>query len=128
MESGAYTELRTTVLAAVNNFDLPAISEATGISVRYLRVIRGDAANVTLATLRKIERAVPEIAASHSKKLTLEQQRLDWARAECDRIGLRPLAKRLRVDHSNLAKIIAGERPIPKRLLVKFQTVLISPR
>jgi transcriptional regulator with XRE-family HTH domain len=120
MESGAYSELRTTVQDAVSNYKLAAISDATGISVRYLQKIRGNVANVTLATLRKIERALPEIGASQSEKLTLEQRWRDWARTECARIGLRPFAERLGVDHSNLAKIIAGERPIPRRLMIRF--------
>ena len=120
MEAGAYAELRDTVQAAVNNYELPAISQATGISVRYLRDIRANISSVTLGTLRKIERAIPEITASQSEELTSGRQWRDWALAERYRIGLRPLAKRLREDPSNLAKIITGERAIPQRLLERF--------
>jgi hypothetical protein len=120
MESEAYAELQTTVQGAVKEYELPTISKATGISVRYLRAMRDDVTNVTLATLKRVERAIPEIAASQSEKLRSEQQWLDWVRAECGRIGLRPLAKRLREDPSNLAKLIAGERSIPRSLLIRL--------
>jgi len=95
----------------------PNASAATGISVRYFRKTRGDVANVTLATLRRVERAIPEVALSQSEKLTSEQELLAWACAERDRIGLRELGRQLDANPAYLAKVLSGKRRASRRLI-----------
>lgn len=72
--------------------------------------------------LKKIEAALPRLEASHAAEHAREQQLLNWARAERDRIGLRPLAGRLRTDPANLAKVLAGSRPANRALLASIMT------
>ena len=86
MESEAYSELLAKVRHIVSARKLPAINQATGVSTRYLRDIRRGAANVTVATLKLIERAIPAVEAAHTQQRGKERQLLDWARAECDRV------------------------------------------
>jgi len=117
MESGAYAELLSNVRGFVGVHKLHAISQATGISARYLRDIRGGAANVTVATLKVVERAIPQIEAAHAEQHVRAQQLLDWARAECNRMGIRELARRLDTDPANLVKVLVGKRRASRSLI-----------
>lgn len=79
------------------------------------------AANVTVATLKKIERAIPAIEAAQAEQHGDEQQLLEWARAERDRIRLRRLAIILRVDPANLAKALLAKQRTSRTMLIRIE-------
>lgn len=76
-----------------------------------------DTPNVTIATLKKIERAMPAIEATHAQQRSEEKQLLDWARQEAEKVGIRPLARRLRTDPANLVKVLAGRRRMAQPMI-----------
>jgi hypothetical protein len=117
IEGEAYVELLAQARQAVDKYKPPAISEITGISTRHLRNIRNGASNATMATLKIIEFAIPAIKVRQAEVQSHNQQLLEWARDEGDRIGVRELARRLRTDPANLAKALAGRR-CPSRALL----------
>ena len=125
MESEAYAKLLANVRGALTSYYLEAASKATGVSIRYLRKIRDGLANATVAILTRIGSAVPALEASHIQAVAYEQRLLAWARSECDRIGLRPLASRLRTDPANLAKVLRMKRRASRALLASV-TALAS--
>jgi hypothetical protein len=88
-----------------------------------LRKIRAGTANVSVEILKSIEGIIPGLQAAHTERSAQERQLLDWARAECDRIGLRELAGLLDADPANLAKVLSGKRRMSRTLfadLVRF--------
>jgi hypothetical protein len=94
MESDAYAMLLAKVRQAITTYKVQNVGKASGISARYLRSIRDGLANVQVETLRWIESATPQLDEAQSRQRMI----LDWARAECERIGLRELARRLGTD------------------------------
>ena len=117
MEAEAYAKLLETVQEFLKAHKLAAVSSATGISTRYLRAMRDGQPNVSPEILKRIENAMPVIAAADAAEREKEQELLDWARAERDRVGLNGLARRLRTDAANLAKTLNGKRALSKPLL-----------
>jgi hypothetical protein len=72
---------------------------------------------VRVEILKKIESAMPALEAVQAAEGVREHELLDWARAERDRIGLRPLAGKLRTDPANLGKVLGGSRGASQALL-----------
>ena len=104
----AYLELLSDVQQATKAHSLDSISTISGVSTRYLRRIRTGIANVSFEILKRIESIIPNLQAARTEHVAQERQLLDWARAECGRIGLRELARRLGADPNNLAKLLLG--------------------
>jgi hypothetical protein len=121
MEAEAYSDLLAKVKEFLDAHKLGNVSGAVGVSAFYLRQIRDGARNVRVEILKKIEGAMPTLEASRTAGNTQEQQLLDWARMERDRIGLRPLARKLRTDPANLGKVLGGSRGASQALLVRIQ-------
>ena len=117
MEGNAYSDLLAKVKGFLTAHRLRDVSAAVGVSARYLRQIRDGGRNVRVKILKQIESAMPRLAMVQTAEVAREQTLLDWARAERDRIGLRPLATRLRTDPANLAKILDGGRGASRTLL-----------
>jgi hypothetical protein len=103
---------------------LTAVSAAVGVSVRYLREIRDGAPNVRVEILKKFERATPTLESSHVAEGVRHRKLLDWARGERDRVGLRALAETLRIDPSNLAKVLGGIREASRALLARLSRLV----
>jgi hypothetical protein len=62
-----------------------------------------------------------ERIASHKRKREDEQAAaVMWLKVKREELGLAALAKMLRVDAANLAKVIEGERKAPRALLVRI--------
>jgi hypothetical protein len=120
MEAEAYAGLLARVQDFLKRHKLADVSAATRISVRYLRQIRDGSPNVRTEMLKRIESASPALEAAHTAEQAREQELLDWARAERDRIGLRALASRLRTDPANLGKVLGGRRRATVALLTKI--------
>ena len=116
MEREAYAKLLSDVQQATKTYKLDTISKFSGISARYLREIRAGAANVSVQILQRITSVIPDLQAAHTERSAQERQLLDWARAECDRIGLRELAGLLDADPANLAKVLSGKRRMSRTL------------
>ena len=123
MEGEAYAKLSTDVRHAMASYDLEVVSKATGVSTRYLRKIRDGLGNPTVRILQAIAKVIPDLEAYHAKALLEERSLLDWASAERDRIGLRPLAVGLRTDPANLAKVLRGSRRASHKLMTAIRNI-----
>ena len=60
---------------------------------------------------------MPAIEATHAQQRSEEKQLLDWARQEAEKVGIRPLARRLRTDPANLVKVLAGRRRMAQPMI-----------
>jgi hypothetical protein len=81
---------------------------------------------VRVEILKKIERAMPALEASHVAEDVRYRKLLDWARGERDRVGLRSLAGKLDTDPANLGKVLGGSRRASRALLASLSRVASS--
>jgi len=117
MESAAYAMLLAKVRDAIATHKIQRVNKASGVSARYLRSIRDGLVNAQVETLRRIESAIPKLEAAAAE----QGQTLDWAQAQCERIGLRELARQLRTDPANLAKVLSEKRKASRALLATIK-------
>ncbi len=93
-----------------NEFGRRAFAKAAGISFRHLTEIVAGRVRLTQPMVAKLKRAMARLGADREARRARESDFLIWARQEVVRIGLRELARRLRRDPANLAKVLEGRR------------------
>ena len=78
-------------------------------------------ANPTDKTLAKLVRATAALDACRGAHAARCAKLIAYARAECERRGLREFARSIGVDPANLTKALAGHRRLSLQMLAKLE-------
>jgi hypothetical protein len=101
---------------------LSDIERATGITRKTLARARNRGAASRKRTLKEIDRGINEILSAKAERRLEQAALLERARAEVVRVGgIRPFARLLRTDPSNLAKMLNDNRRPSRRLIEKLE-------
>ena len=112
MERQGYELLSREVWQDLQGYKPQDVSRATGISLRYVRMIRDGFGRVRVEVLERIEDAIATLRDEGGRNVSLIQ----WAR-EYDEVSRREFAQRLGVDRRNLDKALSGKRKPTRELL-----------
>jgi transcriptional regulator with XRE-family HTH domain len=106
--------------------NLNRLSIASGVSRQRLTDIRDGKKTPKRVTLKKIAAGLQRLAAEDRARQAELDALLTRARAERDRLGLREFARRLKYDHSTVARVLDGHSAPSAQLLEKLTLLLES--
>lgn len=95
--------------------NLCRLRTASGVSRQSLTAVR-DGHLPTKRLAVKIMRGLHKIDVADQRRNSEAERLLELARRLQERLGLRPLAMRLGVDHSSLNQVLSGKRAVSKKL------------
>lgn len=110
---------RDTVVAAIAAFGPTALADQSGLSRQTVWAANRIKSQLSVKTRRKLQYAARRLKSDPALD---ERAILEAACAAITegRITLRELARRLKQDPSNLAKIFAGKRGLPKQVAISI--------
>ena len=120
---GSRAALREALVAVCEAHGVRAVAAAAGLSHSVvLRFVR-DGGRPDPGTVTRLQQALAALVASNDA----ERAVLEWAKAERERIGMRPLAERIGIDRANLRAMLSGRRKASPAMLVKLRAAM-GPR
>lgn len=122
MERQGYQLLSREVRQDLQRYKPQDVSRATGISLRYVRMIHDGFGRARVEVLERIEDAIATLRCEDTRDVVLIQ----WAR-EYHAVSRRQFAQRLGVDRRNLDKVLSGERQPTRDLLRKLHEYKMNP-
>jgi hypothetical protein len=114
----------TRVRSELQSANIQRLSVASGVSRRQLINVRDGKKTPKRITLKKVVLGLQRLETGTAAKRVEINQLSDWARTERDRIGLRKLARMLKTDHSTLAQVLDGTRPLSGALQHRLEAIL----
>jgi len=104
------------VASQIKQFGSTRIARETGLSRKHISGIAGRIADVTEATLSRIERTISSLQVAEARRSEESAHLLRYLRTECEQLGLRQAATILGISPSALSRVVAGQRPLSTAL------------
>jgi hypothetical protein len=117
------------LMVAVGKFGKPQLASRIGISRNSLTIILDmKCQNLSPRISQKIGSAITGLNSRWLEEENQNSNLLALARAKVAKIGLSEFARRLRVDASNLSKVVDGKRKLSRQLAARFERYFVEGR
>ena len=130
-EFGSVSESRikrlNSIRVAADTFGPSRVAREAGISSRYLFQILNTETAATEAVLSKIDQAIATIEIARAKQRADTCAALAWLHTECERIGLRSVARNFGLNAGYLSRMVTGKRPLSIALVRVINARLRQP-
>src|SRR5262249_52346172 len=117
---------RASMLAVIGSVSKRKLARAAKVSTRSIPGDKPGMKDFSDADLRRLFEVASGLAEEARKPRESDKELLDWLTKRIAQRGLTVLAKELPWDASNLAKVAAGKRGLPKELRKKLSELTIK--
>ena len=107
-------QMKNTILEAIEKYGTKLISEKSGFTQRHIQNFRNDRCQQKADRLNKLFMAAVQIERDHFNAFDLHENITTLMKQK--NVSLRELAKNLRIDPSNLSKLLNRKRNNPKKM------------